>query len=49
MDYFLFNFSGVQFHYTMSRPIKITTLKDFWTAKTRDDYISMLSVAVEKE
>lgn len=30
-------------------PIKITTLKDFWTANTRDDYISMLSVAVEKK
>ena len=24
MDYFLFNFSGVQFHYTMSRTYKIT-------------------------
>lgn len=30
-------------------PIKITTLKYFWTANTRDDYISMLSVAVEKK
>lgn len=36
-------------HLKIISPIKITTLKDFWTAKTRDDYISMLSVAVEKE
>ena len=26
MDYFLFNFSGVQFHYTMSRHIMLTKL-----------------------
>lgn len=36
-------------HLKIISPIKITTLKDFWPAKTRDDYISMLSVAVEKE
>lgn len=36
-------------HLKIISPIKITTLKDFWTSKTKDDYISMLSVAVEKE
>lgn len=29
-------------------PVKITSLKDFWTANTRMEYISMLSVAVKK-
>ena len=27
MDYFLFNFSGVQFHYTMSRQFKLRVPK----------------------
>lgn len=36
-------------HLKIISPIKITSLKDFWTAKTREEYISMISVAVEKE
>ena len=29
MDYFLFNFSGVQFHYTMSLILKFSSLRFF--------------------
>ena len=36
MDYFLFNFSGVQFHYTMSQKIKIKKLNtDIFLVETK--------------
>lgn len=35
-------------HLRIAGPIKITSIKDFWTANTRAEYISMLSVIIKK-
>ena len=41
MDYFLFNFSGVQFHYTMSRVIMFEEYGDMLSI---DDVMEMLGI-----